>query len=103
MSGCLRIFDNKSPHEKHDHIEVSFDDNSILRYTDPRRFGSFLWTNEPRSHVLLSKLGPEPLGNKFSGAHLFKKSRKNIIKKINTLNWKNGFFRRDIGHKVIDT
>ncbi|MDC0075885.1 bifunctional DNA-formamidopyrimidine glycosylase/DNA-(apurinic or apyrimidinic site) lyase [Gammaproteobacteria bacterium] len=76
MSGCLRIFDNKSPHEKHDHVDVSFDDNSILRYTDPRRFGSFLWTTEPDSHVLISKLGPEPLGNKFSGTYLFEKSRK---------------------------
>ena len=76
MSGCLRIFDNKSAPEKHDHIDVRFDDNSILRYTDPRRFGSFLWTEEPESHVLISKLGPEPLGNEFSGAHLFEKSRK---------------------------
>ena len=76
MSGCLRIFNNKSAPEKHDHIDINFDDNSILRYTDPRRFGSFLWTKEPGSHVLISKLGPEPLGNKFSGAHLFEKSRK---------------------------
>ena len=76
MSGCLRIFDNNSAPEKHDHIDVCFDDNSILRYTDPRRFGSFLWTEEPESHVLINKLGPEPLGNEFSGTHLFKKSRK---------------------------
>ena len=76
MSGCLRIFDNKAAPEKHDHIDVCFDDNSILRYTDPRRFGSFLWTEEPESHVLINKLGPEPLGNEFSGTHLFKKSRK---------------------------
>ena len=73
MSGCLRIFDNKSAPEKHDHIDVSFDDNSILRYTDPRRFGSFLWTTEPESHVLISKLGPEPLGNEFSGDLSFRK------------------------------
>ena len=76
MSGCLRIFDNNSAPEKHDHIDVCFDDNSILRYTDPRRFGSFLWTEDPESHVLINKLGPEPLGNEFSGTHLFKKSRK---------------------------
>jgi len=76
MSGCLRIFDNKAAPEKHDHIDVCFDDNSILRYTDPRRFGSFLWTEKPESHVLINKLGPEPLGNEFSGTHLFKKSRK---------------------------
>jgi len=32
----------------------------------------------------------------------FKKSRDDIIKIINDLSWKNGFFRKDIGHKVID-
>ncbi len=32
----------------------------------------------------------------------FKKSREDIIKIINNLDWKNGFFRKDIGHRVID-
>ena len=32
----------------------------------------------------------------------FKNSRDSIIKKINDLNWSNGFFRKDIGYKVID-
>ena len=32
----------------------------------------------------------------------FKKSRDDIIILLDKLNWKNGFFRRDIGHKVID-
>jgi len=32
----------------------------------------------------------------------FKKSREIIIKKINDLNWVNGFFRKDIGYRVID-
>ena len=31
----------------------------------------------------------------------FKKSRDDIIILLDKLNWKNGFFRRDIGHKVI--
>ena len=31
-----------------------------------------------------------------------KNSRKNIIKLIDKLNWENGFFRKDIGYKVID-
>ena len=33
----------------------------------------------------------------------FKKSRDDIIILLNELNWENGFFRKDIGHKVIDT
>ena len=32
----------------------------------------------------------------------FKVSRKKAIKLINQLNWKNGFFRKDIGFKIID-
>ena len=32
----------------------------------------------------------------------YKKSRNNILKLINNLNWPNGFFRKDIGFKVID-
>jgi phosphoribosylamine--glycine ligase len=32
----------------------------------------------------------------------FSKSRKQILKTINNLNWKNGYFRKDIGYKVID-
>ena len=32
----------------------------------------------------------------------FKNSREDIIKLINKLNWENGFFRKDIGYKVID-
>ena len=32
----------------------------------------------------------------------FKASRERVIKMINQLNWKNGFFRKDIGFKIID-
>ena len=31
-----------------------------------------------------------------------KKSREDLIKLINDLKWENGFFRKDIGYKVID-
>jgi phosphoribosylamine---glycine ligase len=33
----------------------------------------------------------------------FKNSRDQVIKTINNLNWKNGFFRKDIGHRVINS
>tara|TARA_B100000965_G_scaffold404669_1_gene436162 strand:- start:1786 stop:3051 length:1266 start_codon:yes stop_codon:yes gene_type:complete len=32
----------------------------------------------------------------------FKESRNKILKILDLLNWENGFFRKDIGHKVID-
>ena len=31
-----------------------------------------------------------------------KSSRDKVIKEIENLNWNNGFFRRDIGYKIID-
>ena len=40
--------------------------------------------------------------NFVSMSNSLKKSRKNLIDLINKLNWKNGFFRKDIGYKVID-
>ena len=32
----------------------------------------------------------------------FKESKDRILNQINKLNWSGGFFRKDIGHKVID-
>ncbi len=32
----------------------------------------------------------------------FKVSRDKVIKEIKNLNWDNGFYRRDIGYKIID-
>ena len=31
-----------------------------------------------------------------------KSSREKVIKEIENLNWNNGFYRRDIGYKIID-
>ena len=75
MSGSLRVTREENL-KKHDHIDIVFEDKSILRYCDPRRFGCFLWTENPESHFLLKNLGPEPLGNSFNGKYLFDLSRK---------------------------
>ena len=78
MSGSLRISD-KEHIKKHDHIDICFNDGTILRYCDPRRFGCFLWTKDVETHFLLKDLGPEPLGNNFSGDYLFHNSRKRKV------------------------
>ena len=70
MSGSLRI-SIKENLKKHDHIDICFEDGTILRYCDPRRFGCFLWSKDIETHFLLKNLGPEPLGNSFSGDYLF--------------------------------
>ena len=78
MSGSLRI-SKKENLKKHDHIDICFEDGTILRYCDPRRFGCFLWSKDIDTHFLLKNLGPEPLGNSFSGDYLFYISRKRKV------------------------
>ncbi len=76
MSGSLRLVPPDSPLKRHDHVEFNFDNQQVLRFHDPRRFGSIHYTRQlPQLHPLLKHMGPEPLGNHFSGDHLFKKSR----------------------------
>ena len=79
MSGSLRILFEEVMPQKHDHIDIVFKNNSLLRFTDPRKFGSFLWSKDPEDHPLLKDLGPEPLGNSFSGEYLFQVSRKRKV------------------------
>lgn len=80
MSGSLRVLTQPNHHQKHDHVDIIFTDNSCLRYTDPRRFGSIHWTTQdPLQHPLLKSLGPEPLSSTFNGDYLYEKSRNRTI------------------------
>lgn len=107
MSGRLSIINantTKIP-GKHDHVDLIFNHNIILRYTDPRRFGSVLFAKVKDikkddgnagkhsgnasgesvvtffdgpsllSHPLLANLGPEPLSKDFSADYLYDVSR----------------------------
>jgi formamidopyrimidine-DNA glycosylase len=77
MSGNLRVLDNIIPHEKHDHVDIVFESGYILRFHDPRKFGSILWTkDDPLDHKLINHLGPEPLNNEFNTEYLYVRSRK---------------------------
>ncbi|WP_257276327.1 MULTISPECIES: bifunctional DNA-formamidopyrimidine glycosylase/DNA-(apurinic or apyrimidinic site) lyase [unclassified Endozoicomonas] len=76
MSGSLRILKEPQEARKHDHIDLVFSHGITLRYTDPRRFGAVLWVDDDiMKHDLLSKLGPEPLGDEFTARRLHLKSR----------------------------
>ncbi|CAA6825020.1 MAG: Formamidopyrimidine-DNA glycosylase (EC [uncultured Thiotrichaceae bacterium] len=79
MSGSLRITNRLTPPEKHDHVDIIFTNEVVLRLRDPRRFGAVLWAGCGELHPLLIKLGPEPLTAEFSGEYLFKKSRNRRI------------------------
>lgn len=86
MSGRLEILKKYVPPKKHDHVDIEFrESNQILRYTDPRRFGSILWVDgDINEHPLIVKLGPEPLENLFTDKYLLSKihNKKSSIKNI---------------------
>lgn len=76
MSGSLRIVTDGTPRLAHDHVELELGDNQWLRYNDPRRFGAWLWSDDPDAHPLISHLGPEPLDPvAFTGYQLYRQSR----------------------------
>lgn len=75
MSGCLRVLPKASRVEKHDHVDIVLDNDTVIRFTDPRRFGCLLWQPAGETHSLLQHLGPEPLSDHFDGDLLFELSR----------------------------
>lgn len=76
MSGSLRVITDRSARLTHDHIELDLGDDQWLRYNDPRRFGAWLWSDDPDAHPLISHLGPEPLDPvTFTGQQLYRQSR----------------------------
>jgi formamidopyrimidine-DNA glycosylase len=75
MSGSVRILEQGTPAIKHDHFEMLFDNEKMLRLNDPRRFGAVLWfPDNIDEQGLLTKLGPEPLTDDFVHGHLFIKA-----------------------------
>lgn len=70
MSGRL-VFDGE-PCGPHEHLTFSFDDGTLLRFVDPRRFGMVdLWPAERLAeHRWLAHLGLEPLDPGFTGRSL---------------------------------
>ena len=78
MSGSIRIYDTPPSLGKHDHIMLTMAASPTaaprhyIVLNDPRRFGwvdLFSATHQDH-HKLLRHMGPEPLGNAFSAAHL---------------------------------
>ena len=75
MSGSLRLCGAGSEPRKHDHIDFVIESDSIMRFHDPRRFGSVFWLPGDDGHELIDTLGPEPLDPEFDADYLFKVSR----------------------------
>jgi len=76
MSGNLRAVPRATPRLKHDHFDLVLDSGLALRFNDPRRFGSLLYTAEdPRQHALLKHLAPEPFARAFDADYLWRITR----------------------------
>ena len=77
MTGSLRITSLEDPVKTHDHWDFLLSGGAVLRYHDPRRFGSLHYIAGPQlQHPLLTSLGPEPLSEAFTGAYLYQLSRR---------------------------
>lgn len=66
MSGRM-ILDK--PEAAHEHLTIETSAGRRMGFVDPRRFGmlDLVRTDEEEQHRLLVAMGPEPLGNEFSG------------------------------------
>jgi formamidopyrimidine-DNA glycosylase len=80
MSGSLRMLAAGIPPCAHDHWDIVLDTGQVLRFHDPRRFGSLHWTRgDPLQHPLLAKLAPEPLSEAFDAEYLHRATRKRSV------------------------
>lgn len=75
MSGSLRLVDQDSEPNKHDHIDWILSNGKALRYHDPRKFGALLFVPPNEKIKVLAHLGPEPLSDSFTSERLFQRSR----------------------------
>jgi formamidopyrimidine-DNA glycosylase len=72
MSGRVTAGGAALPDARHDHVVLTLDDGTVIRFNDPRRFGliDYVRRGEAAQHPLLAGLGPEPLEPGFDGAYL---------------------------------
>ena len=92
---CIVVCSNGYPDKYKKHIEIKNLDIINLNLND------FIFhAGTERKDDKLYSVGGRVL-NFISISDSFAKAKKNIIKNLNTLNWSEGFYRSDIGYKVI--
>jgi formamidopyrimidine-DNA glycosylase len=80
MSGSLRVLPADTPRLTHDHVDLLLGSGQLLRFNDPRRFGSLHRTAAPpQQHPLLAKLAPEPLEPEFNAQYLHRVTRRRKV------------------------
>lgn len=79
MSGSITIQKITNNIKKHSHIDIILEDDLIIRFNDPRKFGMFLLTNNYEENKYIKKCGVEPLEIENLGNFLYEKSRNKKI------------------------
>jgi formamidopyrimidine-DNA glycosylase len=75
MSGRITAGPADLPHALHDHVILTLDDGTVVRFNDARRFGliDYMRRGDEAAHPLLADMGPEPLGAEFNASYLGRK------------------------------
>ncbi|WP_051471983.1 bifunctional DNA-formamidopyrimidine glycosylase/DNA-(apurinic or apyrimidinic site) lyase [Patulibacter minatonensis] len=76
MTGTLLVgADADVPYQR---VVLALDDGTVVRFCDPRRFGTGRWFDDDAAATayLDDRLGPEPLGDAFDGAALHEAVRR---------------------------
>ena len=95
-SMCIVLCSNGYPNSYKKNVEIpnlekiTKDDNTFIYHAGTRFINNKVYATGGR--VL----------NFVSISNDLKKSRESVIQKIENLNWENGFFRKDIGFRIID-
>ncbi len=80
MSGSLRVLPAGALRGLHDHVDLLLDSGFLLRFNDPRRFGSLHYTTgDPSAHPLLARLAPEPFDREFDAEYLWRITRRRRV------------------------
>jgi formamidopyrimidine-DNA glycosylase len=69
MTGQFHLVPPEAALDKHTHLVLDLDDGHQLRFRDTRKFGRFYLVDHP--HMVVGKLGPEPLSEAFTPIDLF--------------------------------
>jgi formamidopyrimidine-DNA glycosylase len=82
MSGRLVVEPGGTPRDAYERVGLRFDDGHELRFLDVRKFGRFVFHEDPAP--TLARLGPEPLGPTFTVSWLRAalKGRRRMLKPL---------------------
>ncbi len=81
MEGKFFIKEVSDPLEKHEHVEIIFEDNTDLRYHDTRKFGRMKLVEKENLYQFegIKKQGIEPIDKKLTKEYLYEKFKKKKI------------------------